>query len=303
MRLERSADGTLRRPDRRHEVHRRGQGRTPPPGRLLPADAGAIFDDGGIAHAPVQTGILFRPPADPTPKRRRRSSRCGRRPRRSSAWTTSLLEVVADPDAYLQSAHDLVLAHGLRRPAVSPGPVRGDPVLPVLQVRRLPLQRVLHEVERRAGRPVAAAVHDRHREGGPAAGRRHHRPGPRHAQGLRPADGRQAANELVPAPGREAQVKQIAATWPVGPRLDELVHRARSFRRSVRKDGTQALSLHPRQGQQHAAGVEARPEPEPRPHLPRRPARLPRRPGLPAGGAGRGLQGRLARSPGGRWSA
>ena len=49
---------------------------------------------------------------------------------------------------------------------------------------------------------------------------------------------RTAPNELVPAPGREAQVKQIAATWPVGPRLDELVHRAKSFRRSVRKDGT-----------------------------------------------------------------
>ena len=41
--------------------------------------------------------------------------------------------------------------------------------------------------------------------------------------------------DLVPAPGRETQVKQIAATWPVGPRLDELIHRAKSFRRSVRK--------------------------------------------------------------------
>src|SRR5262249_58989323 len=51
--------------------------------------------------------------------------------------------------------------------------------------------------------------------------------------------------DLIPAPGHEAQVKQIAATWPVGPRLDELVHRARSFRCSVRKDGTQALSYIP----------------------------------------------------------
>src|SRR5205814_2098785 len=54
--------------------------------------------------------------------------------------------------------------------------------------------------------------------------------------------------ELIPAPGRETQVKQIAASWPVGPRLDELVHRARSFRRSVRKDGTQALSYIPGKG-------------------------------------------------------
>jgi hypothetical protein len=41
---------------------------------------------------------------------------------------------------------------------------------------------------------------------------------------------------------------QIAATWPVGPRLDELVHRAKSFQRSVRKDGSQALSYIPGKG-------------------------------------------------------
>ena len=63
---------------------------------------------------------------------------------------------------------------------------------------------------------------------------------------LRPGTG--APTELVPAPGREAQVKQIAATWSVGPRLDELIHRAKSFRRSVRKDGTQALSYIPGKG-------------------------------------------------------
>src|SRR5215213_3018614 len=63
-----------------------------------------------------------------------------------------------------------------------------------------------------------------------------------------PATGGKPATELVPAPGREAEVKQIAATWPVGPRLDELVHRARSFRRSVRKDGTQALPYIPGKG-------------------------------------------------------
>src|SRR3954451_21555510 len=55
-------------------------------------------------------------------------------------------------------------------------------------------------------------------------------------------------NDLAPAPGREAQVKQIAAAWSVGPRLDELIHRARSFRRSVRRDGTAALSYIPGKG-------------------------------------------------------
>ncbi len=36
---------------------------------------------------------------------------------------------------------------------------------------------------------------------------------------------------LTPAPGRERQARELAATWPVGPRLDELILRARSCRR------------------------------------------------------------------------
>lgn len=37
-------------------------------------------------------------------------------------------------------------------------------------------------------------------------------------------------NDLVPAPGREQLVRRLGSTWPVGPRLDELVHRARRYR-------------------------------------------------------------------------
>src|SRR5262249_20458542 len=57
------------------------------------------------------------------------------------------------------------------------------------------------------------------------------------------------SGELAPAPGRQAVVGQLAATWPVGPRLDELIHRARQFRRVVRKDGTDALGYIPGKGQ------------------------------------------------------
>ena len=56
------------------------------------------------------------------------------------------------------------------------------------------------------------------------------------------------SNDLIAAPGQEALVRQIAGTWPVGPRLDELIHRAKSFQRSVRKDGSQALSYIPGKG-------------------------------------------------------
>ena len=292
------------RPDRRHEVHRRGQGRTPPPGRLLPADAGAdLLKDAGIAHAPIQTGILFRPPADPTPEEEEEI-----KPLREAAQAVfglddALLEVVADPDAYLQSAHDLVLGKDSTARRVARHPVRGHPVLPVVQVRRLPVQRVLHEVECRAGRPLAAPVHDRHREGGPAAGRRHHGPVPRHAQGLRPADGTatptnssrppagRPRSSRSPPPGRSAPG---STNWSTGP--------GASAAPSART-APQALSYIPGKGNSTPAGVEARPEPEPRPHLPRRPAGLPRRPGLPARCPGRRLQGRHAGRAGGPWSA
>ena len=105
--------------------------------------------------------------------------------------------------------------------------------------------------------------------------------------------------DLVPAPGREAQVKQLAATWPVGPRLDELIHRARSFRRSVRKDGTQALGYIPGKG--NSSLPVSTPDLNPnlvRIYLDAQHDYL-ERPHLPARGAGRRLQGRRRRSAGG----
>ena len=53
--------------------------------------------------------------------------------------------------------------------------------------------------------------------------------------------------ELVAAPGREALIGRLAATWPVGPRLDELVHRARRYRR-WQKEPIRALSYIPSRG-------------------------------------------------------
>ncbi|MEJ7761770.1 MAG: AAA domain-containing protein [Thermomicrobiales bacterium] len=52
---------------------------------------------------------------------------------------------------------------------------------------------------------------------------------------------------LVPAPGREAESRRLAATWPVGQRLDELVHRARRYRR-WKKDDVAALTYIPSKG-------------------------------------------------------
>ena len=284
LRLERRPDGTLHVLIADMKSHRRGQGRTPPPGRLLPPDAGAALRGRTASPTtPIQTGILFRPPADPTPEEEaeieplREAARTGLRPGRRPAGGRGrpgrLPPVGPRPRAGPDST-----ARRVARPRSRTCPTRLSfkcdgclynefcmkwsaehedlSLLPYMTGTE-------KEALRRAGVTTIQAL----------ATLKEFAP-----------DGAGKPGELVPAPGREAQVKQLAATWPVGPRLDELVHRARSFRRSRPQGRHAGPRLHPRQGQQLAAGVHARPEPEPRPDLPRRPARLPRRPGLPARG-------------------
>ncbi len=206
-----------------------------------------LLANGGIAHAPVQTGILFRPPADPTPEEEDEI-----KPLREAAHAVfgldgSLLEVVADPDAYIQSAHDLVLAKDSTARRVAQAPLESVPYCLSFkcdgclynefcmkwsaEAEDLSLLPYMTGTEKDALRRVGVTTVKE------LATLKDFAPS---------ADGK--STELVPAPGREAQVKQIAALWPVGPRLDELVHRAKSFRRSVRKDGTQALSYIPGKG-------------------------------------------------------
>ena len=56
-----------------------------------------------------------------------------------------------------------------------------------------------------------------------------------------------ASSELTVTPGKEALVARLGATWPVGPRLDELIHRARRYR-SFKGDRLPALSYIPSKG-------------------------------------------------------
>jgi hypothetical protein len=68
-----------------------------------------LLKDAGLPHLPIQTGILFRPPADPTPEEEAAIKPLWDAAKEVFGLGGSLLEVVADPDAYAQSAHDLVL--------------------------------------------------------------------------------------------------------------------------------------------------------------------------------------------------
>lgn len=223
--------------------------------RLQVAFYHAVLDrllaDGGVTGTAIQTGVLFRPPADPTTQEAVEVIP----PLRDAAarWfglTGVLLEVVADPDAYLRSVADLVTGPDSTARRVAQAPFADVPFCLTFKcdgclynefclkdaaeredLSLLPhLTGVEKEALRRAGVTSVQAV---------ASLKVYTSPNPG-TPGQRP--------DLVPAPGQEATVRRLAATWPVGPRLDELVHRAKKFRQAVRKDGTAAVGFIPDAG-------------------------------------------------------
>jgi hypothetical protein len=203
-----------------------------------------LLEAAGVGHEPVQTAILFRPPADPTPEERLEIEPFQAAAMQSFGLGDALLEVVADAQAYVQSARDLVLASDSAARRVAQAPFDEVPFSLSFKCdgclynefcmkwsaehEDLSLLPYMTGTEKEALR----------------------RAGVRTIEDLATLKDFVAGGkgDLAPAPGREAQVKRIAATWPVGPRLDELVHRAKSFRRFVRRDGTPALGYIPGKG-------------------------------------------------------
>ena len=209
---------------------------------------GQILKDAGVAHEPIQTAILFRPPPDPAPEDEETI-----KPLRDAAKTIFgldgyLLELVADPDAYARSAHDLVLGDDSTARRVAATSFEDVPYALGFKCDDCLYNEFCMkwsaETEDLSLLPYATGTDkDALRRVGVTT-----------IQSLAtlkdfaPPVGGEPSNELVPAPGREAQVRQIAAAWSVGQRLDELIHRAKSFRKSVRGDGTRSLSYVPGKG-------------------------------------------------------
>jgi hypothetical protein len=204
----------------------------------------AALKAASVSHGSVQMGVLFRAPAEPTDEELVENEPFQEAASRLFGLDDALLEVVADPEAYLQSAHDLVLgADSTARRVAQVGFEKLPYCLSFkcdgclynefcmkwsAEEEDLALLPYMTGTEKEALRRLGIDT-------------------VRSLAGLKEfaAAGKP---DLTPAPGREAQVKRAAATWPVGPRLDELVHRARNFRRTVKKDGTQALGYIPGKG-------------------------------------------------------
>src|SRR4051812_8498645 len=81
-----------------------------------------LFEQHGVPCAQVQTGVLFRGQAEPTPIQTEQLKRLGEAARTWLGLDEGLLEVVADPDAYLQAVRDLVIGpdSAARRVAFAP---------------------------------------------------------------------------------------------------------------------------------------------------------------------------------------
>jgi hypothetical protein len=207
-----------------------------------------LFDADGVAVATQRTGVLFRPPVAPTPEEEAAVTPLRDAARAEFGLEDFLLELVADQDAYLRSAHDLLVGPDSTARRIG---TRNLDELPYClsfkcddclytefcmkdSVQREDLSLLPYlsgpekEALRRSGITTIEALATLKDFAPPVNGK--------------------LSNDLVPAPGREAQVRQLASTWPVGPRLDELIHRAKRFRQSAKKDGTRALWYIPDQG-------------------------------------------------------
>jgi hypothetical protein len=208
----------------------------------------ALLTSGAVATTTKRTGILFRPPVDPTPEEEDEVAPLREAAKAEFGLDGFLLELVADQDAYDQSAHDLVLG-----PDSTARRVAGTELDTLPYSLSFKCDGCLYtefcmkwsaEAEDLSLLPhLTGTEKEALRRGGIATVE-----SLASLKQFAPSDANGKSTDLVPTLGRETAVKQLAATWPVGPRLDELVHRAKSFRRSVKKDGTSALPFIPDKG-------------------------------------------------------
>ncbi|RIK42735.1 MAG: DNA helicase [Chloroflexi bacterium] len=190
-----------------------------------------ILAAAGVAHAPIELGVLYRGPASDDAgltEEIRELHAEQRAAARELLWAENgLLEIIEQPDQYIGSVHELVTAPRSTAQEVVDTPFEALPwhltykcdgciyneycmkwaashddlsLLPHLSasektaLHSLGLRTTKQLVELRVPSPTDPQV-------------------------------------LLPAPGKETLNRQVATTWPVGPRIDELVHRARAYRR------------------------------------------------------------------------
>lgn len=214
----------------------------------------AIFDREGIAYDRIDLAILYRGPADDDQSLSEADAAEREAQRRSAdvyfGTEDGLLEIIADPESYLESVRDLVTGPDSTALRVSQAEFATIPyhltykcdgclynefcmkwsaerddlsLLPHLTARE-------KQIVRRAGIGTVREL---------ATLKEFRKESP---------DTPAYWSDLVPVLGKEAIVQQLAAIRPVGPRLDELVHRARWYRKRWKHDPIDVLPAIPSKG-------------------------------------------------------
>jgi hypothetical protein len=213
----------------------------------------AILDEAGVALAGSDLGILYRGPAVPDPdladdERQKLERQAADAAGLLGVEAGAYLDVVADADAFRAELDRLVFDPDSLSAGVAARPFAAVPfhlgqrcdqclyagfclrwtrehddvsLVPFLSDRDKSILR-LHRIDTVA---ALAALKE------PVPG----------------GDGKPNLTTLRPAPGAEAVVEALHVSPPVGPRLDELVHRARRIRRDT-DGGVAALSYIPSKG-------------------------------------------------------
>ncbi len=207
-----------------------------------------LFAEAGIAHTPIDLAILYRGPSEPVAAEADEETFARREAERALAETLfgvtdAYLELVAAPDAYLGAVDDLVTGpdSAARRAATAPfeevpfhltykcdGCLYNEFCLK-WSAERDDLSLIPHLTQQDKGALQRAGVATT-----------------QHLASLK-AFRDDESPELVVGDDTAGLVRQLAATWPVGPRLDELIHRAKGYRRYI-KEPTRALSYIPSKG-------------------------------------------------------
>jgi len=205
----------------------------------------ALFATHAIAHAPITLAVLYRGSAavDDTP------AAAGERAAAASEFGTThgLLESVADADAYRRSVRDLVTGPDSTAARVAitafddlafhldakcDGCVYNEFCMKRVAARD-DLSLVPHLTAQEKGLLARAGVRTVHELAT--------------LKEFEESNTGEETRTLVPAAGREAQCQSLATTRPVGARLDELIHRARRYRKG-QGDALDTLSYIPHKG-------------------------------------------------------
>lgn len=214
----------------------------------------ALFAEKGVPHMPVEMGILYRGPADPDGdvSGEEAARREAQRQAAGASFGTceGLLEIVPDPDSYRGAVWDLVTGPQSTASRVAEADFEDIPYHLTYKCDGCMFNELCMKWS--AERDDLSLLPHLTPEDKNALRRN----GVGTVQQLATLKDLQRAgkaqtppywSDLVPAPGKEALVRRLAATWPVGPRLDELVHRARRYRQ-WKGDTIEAQSRIPSKG-------------------------------------------------------